>query len=98
MKVQKILCCCGSGLGSSLIVHMNTEEIVKKLGYPDIQVDHTTISDITPTAADLFVIGNDLKDFISEIPDDRKVIIMNILDKAELEAKLSEVLEALKDK
>ena len=46
MAINKILCCCGSGLGSSLIVHMNTEDVVKALGHPEIEVDHTTISDL----------------------------------------------------
>lgn len=88
MAIRKIMCACGSGLGSSLIVHMNTEEVVKKLGHSEIEVDHTTISDINPTAADLFVVGADLGDFIASIPDDRKVVLNNILDKAELEEKL----------
>ncbi|EFL44396.1 PTS system, Lactose/Cellobiose specific IIB subunit [Fannyhessea vaginae PB189-T1-4] len=94
MSVRKILCCCGSGLGSSLIVHMNAEDVVKKLGHPEIEVDHTTISDINPSAADLFVVGNDLKDFITNVDDDRKVVLVNILDKAELEAKLTDAIES----
>ena len=88
MAIRKLMCACGSGLGSSLIVHMNTEEVVKKLGHSEIEVDHTTMSDINPTAADLFVVGADLGDFIASIPDDRKVVLSNILDKAELEEKL----------
>lgn len=88
MAIRKIMCACGSGLGSSLIVHMNTEEVVKKLGHPEVEVDHTTISDINPTAADLFVVGADLGDFISGIPEEQKVVLSNILDKAELEDKL----------
>ena len=73
MAIHKILCCCGSGLGSSLIVHMNTEEV---------------ISDIHEGAADLFVVGGDLADFVNNIPDDKKIILKNILDKNELEEKL----------
>lgn len=92
MEVHKILCCCGSGLGSSLIVHMNTEEAVKALGHPEIEVDHSTISDINPQAADLFVVGADLGDFIKDIPDEKKVVLKNILDKDELKAKLAEKL------
>lgn len=88
MDVRKIMCACGSGLGSSLIVHMNTEEVVKKLGHDNIEVDHSTISDVNPMAADLFVVGADLGDFIANIPDDRKVVLNNILDKNELEEKL----------
>ncbi|WP_418289966.1 hypothetical protein, partial [Massilicoli timonensis] len=26
------MCCCGSGLGSSLLVRMNVEKIMKELG------------------------------------------------------------------
>ena len=89
MAIRKIMCACGSGLGSSLIAHMNTEEVVKKLGHPEIEVDHTTISDINPTAADLFVVGADLGDFISNIPDEQKVVLTNILDKNELEQKIA---------
>ena len=101
MAIHKILCCCGSGLGSSLIVHMNTEEVgsslivhmnteevVKKLGHPEIEVDHSTISDIHEGAADLFVVGGDLADFVNNIPDDKKIVLKNILDKNELEEKL----------
>ena len=89
MAIRKIMCACGSGLGSSLIVHMNTEEVVKKLGHPEIEGDHTTISDVNPTAADLFVVGADLGDFISNIPDEQKVVLTNILDKNELERKIA---------
>ncbi len=92
MAVNSIMCACGSGLGSSLIVHMNIEEVVKKLGHPEIRVDHTTISDINPDAADLFVVGGDLDAFVDSIPDERKVVLDNILDKDELERKLAEKL------
>lgn len=88
MAIRKIMCACGSGLGSSLIVHMNTEEIVKKLGHPEIEVDHTTVSDINPTSADLFVVGGDLADFVAGVPDEKKLVLKNIVDKVELEEKL----------
>lgn len=92
MEVRKILCCCGSGLGSSLIVSMNVEEVVKGLGRPDIEVDHTTISDISPAADALFVVGADLKDFVGSVPDEQKVVLDNILDKEELREKLAKIL------
>lgn len=92
MAIQKVLCCCGSGLGSSLIVHMNTEDVLKNLGHGNIEVTHSSLSDCTPDAADLFVVGGDLEDFVKDIPEDRKVILTNILDKDELETKLKAVL------
>ncbi|MBO4219091.1 MAG: PTS ascorbate transporter subunit IIB, partial [Erysipelotrichaceae bacterium] len=31
-KINKIMCCCGSGLGSSLMVQMNIQKALKNLG------------------------------------------------------------------
>ena len=91
-SINKIMCACGSGLGSSLIVHMNTEEVLKELGVDGVEVVHSTISDIHPGAADLFVVGGDLGDFIEGVGDDQKIVLSNILDKDELKTKLKEHL------
>ena len=32
MGIKKIMCCCGSGLGSSLMIRLNVEKALKKLG------------------------------------------------------------------
>lgn len=80
------MCCCGSGLGSSLIVRMNTEDVLKELGRSDIEVTHSTLSDCMPGAADLFIVGGDLEDFVKDIPE--KIVLKNILDKKELKEKL----------
>ncbi|MBN2849328.1 MAG: PTS ascorbate transporter subunit IIB, partial [Erysipelotrichaceae bacterium] len=32
MALRKILCVCGSGLGSSFLVEMNVSKVLKKLG------------------------------------------------------------------
>lgn len=90
MEVHKIMCACGMGLGSSLMVEMNINDVLKKMGKSDIQVTHSTTSDVKPGAADLFVVGRDLADFIKDVPEDSKVIINNIVDKNELQEKLTE--------
>ena len=87
MAIQKILCCCGSGLGSSLMVEMNVQDVLKDLGVDGVEVEHSTVM---PGAADLFIVGRDLGDFIAGIPDNEKVVLDNILDKEELKTKLSE--------
>lgn len=94
MAVNKILCACGSGLGSSLMVQMNIDDVLAELGRTDIVVDQATISDVQPGAADLFVIGRDLESFIAGIPEEQRVVLVNIVDKEELRAKLKEKLEA----
>ena len=90
MAIQKILCCCGSGLGSSLMVEMQIQDVLNELGVSGVEVEHSTVSDVMPGAADLFIVGRDLGDFIADIPDNEKVVLDNILDKEELKAKLSE--------
>lgn len=99
MEVRKIMCACGSGLGSSLMVEMNIKDVLKKMGKEGISVTHSTTSDVRPGAADIFVVGHDLENFIpKEIDDDQKVILKNIMSKPELTEKLSAAFEKLADK
>lgn len=58
--IKKVLCFCGSGLGTSFMMEMNAKKALKSLGITDVEVDHTTIDDIVPGAADLFICGADL--------------------------------------
>lgn len=90
MKVNKIMCCCGSGLGSSLMVAMNAEDVLKKMGITGVQVSHTTLSEVQATDADLFIVGNDLKELIKKrgVSEDHMIVLVNIVDKKELEEKL----------
>lgn len=86
MKIKSIMCCCGSGLGSSMLVRMNVEKVLKKLGKDEIEVTHSSVSDATETAADLFVVGKDLEEFVSALSN--VIILDNIMDLSELETKL----------
>ena len=89
--VHSIMCGCGSGLGSSMLVRMNVEKALKKLGASGISVSHSSLSDAAEGAADLFVVGKDLANFVKELP--RVIILDNIMDKAELETKLKAEIE-----
>ena len=60
MAVKKILALCGNGLVIGLIIEMNIKKALKNLGITGVEVDHTTIDDVVPGAADLFVCGSDL--------------------------------------
>lgn len=86
MEIRNIMCCCGSGLGSSMLVRMNVEKALKQMELSGISVTHSSVSDATENAADLFVVGKDLESFVSHLP---KVIILdNIMDMEELKTKL----------
>ena len=56
MAIKKIMCCCGSGLGSSMLVRMNVEKVLNKLGKSGIEVTHSSLSDASETAADLLLV------------------------------------------
>ncbi|MDD3185016.1 MAG: PTS sugar transporter subunit IIB [Anaerostipes sp.] len=84
--IQSIMCCCGSGLGSSMLVRMNVEKALQKLEISGVSVSHSSLSDAQEGAADLFVVGKDLEEFVKSLPE--VIVLDNIMDKAELEEKL----------
>lgn len=91
MKIKKIMCCCGQGLGSSLIIRMNVEKTLKKMGKTGIEVLHASLSDAGPSSADLFVVGGDLEEFTHSFP--HIILLSNIVSLPELEEKMKKVFE-----
>ena len=90
MAIRSILCCCGSGLGSSMLVRMNVEKALKNLEISGVDVSHSSISDAVPGAADLFIVGGDLESFVANL--ESKIILKNIMDMNEITEKLKEKL------
>lgn len=86
MAINKILCFCGSGLGTSFVMEMNVKKALKNLGITGVTVDHSTIDDVMPGAADLFVCGEDL------LPNAEKagqaIGLNNMVSLPEIEGKL----------
>ena len=89
--IKKVLCFCGSGLGTSFMMEMNAKKALKSLGITEVEVDHTTIDDIVPGAADLFICGADL------LPNAEKagkaIGLNNMVSMEEMTQKLKEVFE-----
>ena len=54
---------CGSGLGSSFMVQMNIESILKDLGVTEVEVEHYDLGGANPSEADIWIVGRDLEDF-----------------------------------
>lgn len=91
---MKILVVCGHGLGSSFMVEMNVQEVLKQLNADNnIEVEHSDIMTASPEMADLFICGKDLEENASRLGD--VLILDNILDKQELEEKLTDKLQDL---
>ncbi|QDW97862.1 PTS sugar transporter subunit IIB [Staphylococcus agnetis] len=91
---MKILVVCGHGLGSSFMVEMNVQEVLKTLNVEStIDVEHSDIMTASPEMADLFICGRDLEENAARLGD--VLILDNILDKQELEDKLTAKLKEL---
>ncbi|PTH58483.1 PTS sugar transporter subunit IIB [Staphylococcus agnetis] len=91
---MKILVVCGHGLGSSFMVEMNVQEVLKTLNVEStIDVEHSDIMTASPEMADLFICGRDLEENAARLGD--VLILDNILDKQELEDKLTSKLKEM---
>lgn len=88
---MKIMAVCGSGLGSSFLVEMNIKKVLVKIGV-EAEVEHSDLSSATPGTADLFVMGKDIAESAS-VPEDKLVVLNNIVDMNELEEKLRKWFE-----
>lgn len=91
---MKFLAICGSGLGSSFMVQMNIEKILRELGVSDVEVEHSDVSSASPGAADVFFLGRDIAEGVT-IPGARVVVLNSIIDMDELRTKVTEVVEEL---
>ena len=91
MAIKKILCFCGSGLGTSFLMEMNAKKALANLGITDVEVDHSTIDDVQAGAADLFICGADL------LPNAAKagkaIGLNNMVSMDEMTEKLKEAFE-----
>ncbi|WP_392552062.1 PTS sugar transporter subunit IIB [Orbus wheelerorum] len=83
---MKIMAVCGSGLGSSFMVELNIKKVLKKIN-KEADVSHADLASATPDAADLFIMTKDLA-ASSGIPADKLIVLNNIIDINDLEAKL----------
>lgn len=84
MSIKKIMCCCGNGLGSSLLARINVQATVSELGHPEIEVVNSAISDASNDSADLFFVAKDLEASAARL--ENCVVLDNVMDKAAIKA------------
>mgnify|MGYP004536248525 CR=1 FL=1 len=91
MEIKSIMCCCGGGVGSSFMVQLNVQSLLKKHGIEGVSVDHVSVSEISMVPVDLYVVGSDLAPFLKDKP--RVIELDNIVSMSELEEKLLAAFE-----
>lgn len=90
---MKILAVCGMGLGTGLLLRMNTEAALEKLGVSDAQVEVADISTArgAGATADIVLTSSELAEQLGTIKA-KLVTISNFIDKNEIETKLREAI------
>lgn len=87
---MKILCVCGLGQGTSLILRMNVENVLNGMGV-NADVEHTDVSTASGTAADYIITSTELAQSLQG-HEAKVVIVNNYFDNDEIKQKLEEVL------
>ena len=89
----RIICCCGSGLGSSLILSLNIDNYIKNHKLKNISVSHSSISEVNKKSADIVVVGLDVYPLFLDY--NKVVVIKDIISYEELlrNAKMAETRE-----
>lgn len=86
---MKILCVCGVGQGTSLLLKMNVADVMDELGY-SVDVDNTDLTSANSETSD-FIVTN--SEFAKQIENDTPVVIVeNYFDKNEIKEKIEEFL------
>lgn len=87
--MKKIVAVCGQGIGTSVLLKMNVEKVLRKLGVTaevtaaDIQMALSTVE-----AADILCTSADLASEFTEVPA-QVVVIDNFTNLNEIESKLA---------
>ncbi len=90
---MKILTVCGMGLGTGLLLRMNTEAALKAIGVEDALVEVADISSARGmgASADIVLTSSELAEQLGPVKG-TLVTITNFFDKGEIERKLREAL------
>lgn len=82
---------CGNGLGSSLILKINVDKILKELG-EKADVEATDVGSVGSSGADLIVTTTQFESNLKNV--DKKVIyVNNVMDKKELKEQLTDFFQ-----
>lgn len=86
-----IVCVCGLGMGSSLILKMTVDKAANEIGLKDCEIEHWDAGTVDSKSADLIVTS---ADFADRFADRKNVIFVNsVVNTGEVKEKLKAYLE-----
>ncbi|GIN14380.1 PTS sugar transporter subunit IIB [Shouchella clausii] len=93
MSKLKIMTVCGFGLGSSMVLKMNLESVLKELGI-DADVFTGDVASAQSTPADYIFTSKELGEKLQESAGKPVVIINSFVNKAEIKEKAAAEIKA----
>ncbi len=89
---MKILCVCGLGQGSSLILRMNVEDLLKSRGI-SADVDNTDASSASFERCDYIITSNEIAENIKN-PTAKIITVSNYFNKTIIEKEIGEIFKS----
>lgn len=87
----KIICVCGLGVGSSLIMKMTVDDAMRQIGCP-CSIEHWDMGTVRGKPCDLIVTTAEFKKNFAD--QDNVVYVENLVDVGEMKEALIPMLEA----
>lgn len=95
MKMLKVLAACGNGMGSSLIIKMKIEKVLKDMGL-DCEVHHASVGQAKSDARnfDLVLVSHMLVNEFSNVGKAKIIGLINLLSEQEIRDKVEAALNS----
>lgn len=94
--MYKALVCCRAGMGSSMLLKIKADQVIKENGMP-IQTEHGNLDSLIGFNGDLVITMEDLTEELSKQVD-YALGVRNIMDKEEIKTKLEAFLASKEGK
>lgn len=92
--MYKALVCCRAGMGSSMLLKIKADQVIKENDFP-IVTEHGNLDSLNGFTGDLVITMDDLSEELKDkVP--YALGIRNIVDKEEMKAKMETFLESKK--
>ncbi|MCT4599101.1 MAG: PTS sugar transporter subunit IIB [Vallitalea sp.] len=90
----RVLAACGNGMGSSLIIKMKIEKVLKTLGL-EFEVHHASVGEAKSSAKnfDLVLVSHMLVKEFANCGDAKIVGLVNLLSEAEIKEKVEAAIK-----
>ncbi|CBI14610.1 putative PTS system, ascorbate family, IIA component [Streptococcus gallolyticus UCN34] len=90
--MHKALVACRAGVGSSLMLKIKVEEVVRENNFP-LEVEHSSLDGLPGFTGDIVITLIDVAEELAEKHIPQKIVGINsVVDKEEIKTKLENVL------